>query len=107
MDETDAAFSGHTNTGLYKQFQVELEPTVAEMRLESELSHAVRGYLLAIASSLGVSIVVGFVLPFDEYSPGAPGRVVVLAIFFITFSSVMFGGQLIDYWRQNNNDTTE
>ena len=77
------------------------------MRSESELSHAVRRYLLAIASSLGVSIVVGFVLPFDEYSPGAPGRVVVLAIFFITFSSVMFGGQLIDYWRQNNNDTTE
>ena len=74
---------------------------------ESELSHAVRRYLLAMAASFGVSIVAMFVLPFDDYSPATPGRAVGVAIFYITFSSVMFGDELIDYWRQNNNDTTE
>lgn len=74
---------------------------------ESELSHAVRRYLLAVVASFGVSIIAMFVLPFDDYSPATPGRAAGVAIFFITFSSVMVGDELIDYWRQNKNDSTE
>lgn len=77
------------------------------MGTRSQMSHGVRRYLLAMAVSFVVSILAMFILPFNDYSPQTPGRGVGVAIFFTTFSSVMFGDELIDRWRRNKNDTTE
>jgi hypothetical protein len=60
-----------------------------------------------MAASFVVSIVAMFLLPFDDFSPRTPGRAVGVVLFFTTFSITMFGDKLVEYWRQNNNDTTE
>jgi hypothetical protein len=64
-------------------------------------------YVVSILLSLLVTVLVMFLLPFEDLSPQTPGRTVTVVVFFTVFLILMTGDTVLEYYRGSHDDTAD